>query len=83
MEIESSLINHNGSVLKVLYRDMDSATELEGRTVSGVHAYCFAQDKLVIVYSPQKEHWTPPGAQLRREKLSKKRLFAKYTKRQI
>jgi ADP-ribose pyrophosphatase YjhB (NUDIX family) len=61
MEIESSLINHNGSLLKVLYRDIDSATELEGRTVSGVHAYCFTQDKLVIVYSPQKGRWTPAG----------------------
>jgi ADP-ribose pyrophosphatase YjhB (NUDIX family) len=60
MKIESSLTNHHGEELKLLYRDINSASELEGSAVSGVHAYCFAQDKLVLVYSPKKG-WTPAG----------------------
>ena len=61
MEIESSLINHNGELLKVLYQDIDSTLELEGRAVSGVHAYCFVNDKFVIAYSAVKGYWTPAG----------------------
>jgi ADP-ribose pyrophosphatase YjhB (NUDIX family) len=61
MEIESSLINHNGEELKVLYRDIDSVSELEGRKVFGVHAYCFVKDKFVVVYAASKGYWTPAG----------------------
>ncbi len=61
MEIESSLVNPSGEELKVLYRDIDTASELEGRTVSGVHAYCFVKDKLVLVYAANKGYWTPVG----------------------
>lgn len=61
MEIESTLINRNDEELGVVYRDIDSVAELEGRKVSGVHAYCFVNDRLVIVYTPTKKCWTPPG----------------------
>ena len=61
MEIESFITNHRGESLKVLYRDIDSSAELEGRKVSAVHAYCFFEDKLVIVYSPAKGYWTAAG----------------------
>ncbi len=61
MEIESVLTNKNGEELKVSYQDIDSVSELEGRTVSGVHAYCFYGDKFVIVYTPTNKCWTPAG----------------------
>jgi ADP-ribose pyrophosphatase YjhB (NUDIX family) len=61
MEIKSSLINYAGEELAVVYRDIDSAEELKGRLVKGVHAYCFYQGKLVIVYADNKGYWTPAG----------------------
>ena len=61
MEIESSVKNNLGQKIKVLYKDIDSIPQLEGREVSGVHAYCFLNDKLVIVYAEGKGLWTPPG----------------------
>lgn len=48
-------------IINLAYRDIDSQEELEGRNVSGVHAWCFYGDKMVIVYSPKKDIWTPPG----------------------
>jgi 8-oxo-dGTP diphosphatase len=59
MEIESSVVISSNREVKILYRDIDSLSELEGRTASGVHAYCFDGDKLVIVSS--SKGWTPPG----------------------
>jgi len=59
MEIESSIATGSGQEVKLVYRDIDSILELEGRMVSGVHAYCFLGDKLVIVSS--SKGWTPPG----------------------
>ena len=61
MKIESTLIDKNGTELRVSYCDVDSVSELEGRKVSGVHAYCFYENKLVVVYSPKYESWTPAG----------------------
>lgn len=45
----------------MVYRDIESTEELGKRTVHGVHAYCFVDDELVIVYSDMKGYWTPPG----------------------
>jgi ADP-ribose pyrophosphatase YjhB (NUDIX family) len=61
MEIKSVLTSSSGDTVEVIYRDIDSVSELEGRPVSGVHAYCFLNDKLVIVYAEGKGLWTPPG----------------------
>ena len=61
MEIKSVLTDSSGKDFEVLYRDIDSIAELEGRAVSGVHAYCFLGSKLVIVYAAGKQSWTPPG----------------------
>lgn len=38
MEIKSTMTTHAGQTFSVVYRDIDSPSELEGRTVSGVHA---------------------------------------------
>jgi len=61
MEIESTLSDSLDEELKVQYKDIDSISELEERSVSGVHAYCFLKDKLVIVYTAKTKSWTPPG----------------------
>lgn len=61
MEIKSTLTNRAGQVLDVTYRDIGSEKDLGGRKVSGVHAYCFCQDKMVVVYAASKGYWTPPG----------------------
>ncbi len=61
MEIKSTLTNHSGQVLNVVYRDMEQEGDLGDRKVSGVHACCFYKDKLVIVYAANKGYWTPPG----------------------
>jgi ADP-ribose pyrophosphatase YjhB (NUDIX family) len=60
MEIKST-IDWKDKSIDVIYRDIDSESELEGRKVSGVHAWCFCGDKMVIVYAKKKDMWTPPG----------------------
>jgi ADP-ribose pyrophosphatase YjhB (NUDIX family) len=61
MEIQSTLTNRSGKVLNVTYKDIDSELDFKDKKISGVHAYCFYKDKLVVVYSDQKGYWTPPG----------------------
>jgi ADP-ribose pyrophosphatase YjhB (NUDIX family) len=60
MELKSTIDWENVS-FDVVYRDIDSKEELGGRRVSGVHAWCFYGDKMVIVYNQKKDSWTPPG----------------------
>lgn len=66
MEIKSTLTSRLSGVVPVIYRDIDSLAELDGRIVHGVHAYCFCGDELVIVYSEAKGYWTPPGGGVER-----------------
>lgn len=47
--------------LDVIYREADPLVGLDGKILSGVHAFCFCGDKLVIVYAENKGYWTPPG----------------------
>jgi 8-oxo-dGTP diphosphatase len=63
MEIESSSSFDKATTqeLKILYRDINFGSELEGRKVSVVHAYCFVKDAFLIVYAAGKGYWTPPG----------------------
>ncbi len=61
MEIQSTLTNRSGQVLNVMYRDVDGESDFKDKKISGVHAYCFYNDKLVVVYSDSKRYWTPPG----------------------
>ncbi|MFA6797547.1 MAG: NUDIX domain-containing protein, partial [Candidatus Paceibacterota bacterium] len=44
-----------------VYRDLDSTDEIKDKKVKGVHAYCFCDNKLVIVYAEAKGTWTPAG----------------------
>jgi len=61
MEIKSTLTNRSGQVLNVVYREDDPPKDLKGKILQAVHAFCFFGDKLVVVYSPEKGYWTPPG----------------------
>lgn len=61
MEIKSTLVNNLGQVLDVVYRDIKNESDLGGRKIKGVHAYCFCGNKLVLVYAKNKGYWTPPG----------------------
>jgi ADP-ribose pyrophosphatase YjhB (NUDIX family) len=61
MEIKSTLTNHAGEILDVVYRDVRGEDEFSDKIVRGVHAYAFYGDKLVVVYAANKGYWTPPG----------------------
>ncbi len=61
MEIKSTLTNLAGQVLNVTYRDIESEQDIGDKKISGVHAYCFYQGKMVVVYAASKGFWTPPG----------------------
>ncbi len=61
MRIESTLTNRARQILKVIYYDIENERELGDKKAKGVHAYCFYQDKLVLVYADNKGYWTPPG----------------------
>lgn len=61
MEIKSTFTNKSGQSLNVVYNDINGEADLGDRKIQGVHAYCFYQDKLVLVYSEKKGYWTPPG----------------------
>ena len=61
MKIKSTLTNRSGQVLDVVYHDIESELDINGKRIQSVHAYCFCNDKLVIVYATNKGYWTPPG----------------------
>lgn len=61
MEIKSTLINGSGQTLEVLYKEDDPMQDLDGKILQGVHALCFYDDKLVVVYAEGKKRWGPPG----------------------
>ncbi len=60
MQIKSKYIGP-GEPIDIIYNDVQSELEFTDRAVQLVHAYCFCKDKLVIVYAPKKDIWTPPG----------------------
>ncbi len=61
MEIRFSFLHKTKGKIEAIYRDVDSDADLVGKKVSGARAYCFYGENLVIVYSPKKGEWTPPG----------------------
>lgn len=60
MEIKTEF-EYRGKIYPVVYRESDPGFDLEGKTLEGVHAYCFCGDKFVLVYNKEKDHYTPPG----------------------
>lgn len=63
MKIESTLTNKSGQTLKVFYNEDDPMIGLEDKVLQGVHAYCFYEDKLVLV-KHAKSGWMPPGGHI-------------------
>lgn len=61
MEIKSKLHRRTGQVFDVVYREDNFLNNLEGKSLQAVHAYCFYNGKLVVVYADNKGYWTPPG----------------------
>lgn len=61
MQITSTLKNRSGQVLNVKYKENDPLKDLSGKILQAVHAFCFYDDKIVIVYSKEKGYWAPPG----------------------
>lgn len=61
MEIKSTLTNRSGQVLNIVYREGDPLVDLGDKILQGVHAFCFCNGKLVIVYSEERGYWSPPG----------------------
>lgn len=61
MKIRSTLTNHAGEILEVVYRDIESEKELGDKKIQSIHAYCFYGNKLVVVYAADKGYWAPAG----------------------
>lgn len=62
MKINSTLTNRAGQILDITYHDIESEKDIgSDMKVHGVHAYCFYEDKLVVVYAASKRYWTLPG----------------------
>lgn len=64
MEIKSTLTNRSGQVLDVVYKDINSELDLGNKKIQVVHAYCFYEGKIVLVYNERKGYWTPPGGKV-------------------
>lgn len=63
-EIKATLIGQSGIPLPYVYRDLPSFEDLRGLSIHAVHAFCFYQGKLVIVYDAGKNLWSPPGGRV-------------------
>ena len=48
MEIKTTYTNRSGQLLDVFYKDIENENDFKGKNISGVHAFCFCKDKLVI-----------------------------------
>ncbi len=61
MYIESTIKTRALGVIPVVYEDIDTVQDLGVRIIKHVHAYCFYQGKILIVWSPNKNYWALPG----------------------
>jgi len=61
MQILSTLTNRSGQTLDIVYQEGDPLLDLEGKILQAVHAFCFCEGKMVVVYSDEKGYWAPPG----------------------
>lgn len=60
-EIKSFMKTRLSGTIPYTYRDLDSTDEIKDKKVHSVHAYCFCDGKLVVVYAEKKGYWTPAG----------------------
>lgn len=66
MYIESTIKTQALGVVSVVYEDVDVVQDLGVRVIQHVHAYCFYQDKIVIVWAEDKQYWTLPGGGIKK-----------------
>jgi len=60
MQIHHTITNKENQVFKIIYNDVDDDMTFAGKKIESVRAYCFYQDKLVIVHE-SAGHWGIPG----------------------
>ena len=61
MELHSQFIQ-NDKVIKTHWVEDEPTHNMQSNDhIGGVHAICFYGDKIVVVYAPEKNRWTPPG----------------------
>lgn len=60
MEINSQF-EYRGKTYKSHWVESDPNMNLDNVVLHGVHAVCFCGDKMVVVFDPKKNEWTPPG----------------------
>ena len=54
-------MNRSNQTLDIVYREENPLDDLDGKILQAVHAFCFCNGKLVIVYANEKGYWAPPG----------------------
>jgi ADP-ribose pyrophosphatase YjhB (NUDIX family) len=64
MEIKSIYTSRDGQMFDyIYYEDLDPMQNLEGKILQGVAAYCFCNNKMVLVSHP-RHGWMPPGGHI-------------------
>ena len=63
MEIKKTIITKAGLKFEIIYNDVDDDSAFIGKKMESVRAYCFYQDKLLIVHE-SAGHWGIPGGGL-------------------
>jgi ADP-ribose pyrophosphatase YjhB (NUDIX family) len=63
MEIRKTILSPDGQKFEIIYGDVDSDLAFAGKKMESVRAYCFYQDKLVVVHESEG-HWGIPGGGL-------------------
>lgn len=59
--IETTHTDDAGNLVKIVYEDVDEERWIPAKPVTGVHGFCFYEDKLVVVFSEKRSAWSPPG----------------------
>jgi ADP-ribose pyrophosphatase YjhB (NUDIX family) len=63
MEIKKTIITSAGLKFEIIYNDVDNDSAFEGKKMESVRAYCFMNDRLLIVRESEG-NWGIPGGGL-------------------
>jgi len=61
MKIKTKFTTSTNIEVEAIYYDQEHLSLLEGKKIFGVHALCFYQNKLLVVYAADKDGWQPAG----------------------
>lgn len=64
MKISTTLKSRSGGIFPVVYEDVDSFGQYAAIDIVHVHAYCFCEGKLLVVFDKDKKTWAPPGGHI-------------------